>query len=89
MYSQRFSDKVLEQRQCVSLATGLEYLEFSFSSIMYQYSRMFNKPNEYKIQRKNTQRYKEKLSNDKSTFNHDIVLDENEDHKGSIKPVNR
>ena len=48
-FSQRFSDSVLEQRQCLSLATGLDFIQSSLSAIVYQYVSMFNDPLAYKI----------------------------------------
>ena len=86
-YSQRFSDKVMEQRQCVSMSTGLDYLESSFSAIIYQYIRMYNDPIAYN-QRQNTTRYDELFRKKENPYN--IILDQsNEETKGTLEPVEK
>ncbi len=64
-YSQRFSDSVLEQRQCLSLASGLDFIQSSLSASIYQYIRMFNDPLAYKIQRQKSERYEDIIMNNK------------------------
>ena len=82
LYSQRYSDKVLDQRLCVSMMTGLDFLSYSLSTIMWQYVDFYNHPLSYSYQRKNSQRYKEVAEN---KIEHDIILIRpDETHRGPI-----
>jgi len=46
-YSQRHLDDVMDQRLCLSMMTGLDYLSYSLSSIMYMYTEFYNNPLDY------------------------------------------
>ena len=48
----------MDQRLCVSLATGIDYVSHSLSAIMMRYIRFYNNPGAYD-QRKDTLRFKE------------------------------
>ena len=50
-YSQRYSDQALDQRLCVSLVVGHEYLENSLSAIMDKYIKFHNEPEKYRFKR--------------------------------------
>ena len=58
-YSQRFSDEVMDVRLCVSMMTGLDYISYSISNIMWLSADFYNNPLSYPHQRKGSQRYKE------------------------------
>ena len=50
-YSQRYSDQALDQRLCVSLVVGHQYLENSLSAIMDKYMKFYNEPEKYNFKR--------------------------------------
>ena len=70
------------------MATGLDYLESSFSAIVYQYIRMYNDPFAYKIKRQNTTRYDEVFGMKNNPYG--LILDQRfEEAKGTLKPVDK
>tara|TARA_B110001450_G_C17476619_1_gene422449 strand:- start:106 stop:648 length:543 start_codon:yes stop_codon:yes gene_type:complete len=50
-YSQRFSDEYLDQRLCLSISIGFEYISYSFSAILSKYLRLYNDPESFGFQR--------------------------------------
>ena len=65
------------------MITGLDYLSYSLSSIIWQYTDFYNNPLDYPHQRKGSQRYNEVES---KTSKFDIALIRpQETYKGDIK----
>lgn len=43
-FSQRYSDFAMDQRLCVSMITGFEFISFQFSEVMQAYVNFYNHP---------------------------------------------
>jgi len=47
-YKQRFSDNALDQRLCVSIVTGFDFISYALSLIMERYIRFYNNPLDFR-----------------------------------------
>ena len=56
-YRQRYEDKVMDQRLCLSFVTGFEYISWSLSAIMTRYIRFYNDPQFHYYQRDKHERF--------------------------------
>ena len=63
-YSQRFSNEVLNQRLCVSLATSFDFLASGMSHILHRHLRMYNDPPRFTAIRDHWPRYHEFIHQD-------------------------
>ena len=62
-YGQRYEDKVMDQRLCVSLAAGFEYISWSLSAILTRYIRFYNDPQSHYYHRDKYDRFHQKVNN--------------------------
>ena len=53
-YKQRFSDNVLDQRLCVSIVTGFDFISYALSLIMERYIKFYNDPLHFRYKRFHT-----------------------------------
>lgn len=74
-YSQRFPDEVLDQRLCVSMVVGFEYLAMGLSNVLHRYLRFYNDPKYFKQKTENYERYKQVVAGEKSVKGVDIEFD--------------
>lgn len=76
-FSQRYSEQALDQRLCVSLVVGHQYLENSLSAIMDKYIKFYNEPEKYRFKREKYRKEDEPApSDDKANNNTFKVLSE-------------
>lgn len=47
LFSQRYPDNVMEQRLCLSVVTGIDFIQYSMATIMNAYIRFYNDPIKY------------------------------------------
>ena len=65
-YSQRFSDIALDQRLCLSMAVGFDFLAHSLSHILDRYLKFYNNPRRYLDKSQTHKRVKDLLKGKKS-----------------------
>jgi len=56
-YSQRYSDDYLNQRLCLAMQVGFDYLESSMSMLMDGYLKFYDNPKRFEYQRKDKPRF--------------------------------
>ena len=82
---QKFEDKVLDQRLCVGMNVGTDFISKSLKTIMDKYVRFYNDPGKYPYKRRDKIRWKQVIDGQGKTlesYGLDIELHGSDEHNG-------